>query len=290
MIDDSQELEAVAAATEAGVVADLARQLAAGTRVETPDGADLVLMPNGAGGTEVIDLQDYAPGPRPSSTRRAMQVFDAASFVTYLNGYGDPSCALVLVDPTRHTLHATLDATEGRGSLHGPGWQHHTLRLQARPTPEWTAWKRSDGKWLTLEEFALHVENQLRDFVDPDGADWLELAQSFQATTNAAFQQGQRLATGETSFQWTEETTAKAGRAGELTIPEAFSLGLTAFEGGQPYKVPARFRYKLRSGQLSVGYRLDRPDLVERACFDEFVLTVRTSLSDDWTILNGPVS
>lgn len=59
MIDDSQELEAVAAATEAGVVADLARQLAAGTRVETPDGADLVRA-------SVMSAPTYEHRPCPS--------------------------------------------------------------------------------------------------------------------------------------------------------------------------------------------------------------------------------
>lgn len=288
--DDSAELEAVAAGTEAGVVADLARQVAAGTRVETLDGADLVLVPNGAGGADVVDLQDYAPGPRASQSRRDVQVFDAQSFITYLVGYADPECTLVTVDETRQVLHAVLDATEGRGPVHWPGWKQHTLRLAARRTPEWTAWKQLDGKWLPLADFAEHIEDQVRALHDPDAAFWMELAQSFQATTNAAFQQGQRLSTGETSFQWTEETTAKAGKAGQLTIPESFWLAVAPFEGCEAFKVPARFRYKLRSGQLAVGYKLDRPDLIERSAFNDFVLFVKAALDGSWTILNGPVS
>jgi uncharacterized protein YfdQ (DUF2303 family) len=283
--DDTDVYQPLAAGTEAAVVADLAGRLAAGTRVETPTGADLVLAPSSSGGVDVIDLQDYSDLPRPT-VRQHMEVYDAESFVTYLARYGSPSDAIVTVDEVRGVLSATLDAASGSG----PGWRKHTLRLAARRTPEWEAWKVRNGTWTTLGDFAEHVQQQLRDFHTPEGAYWLELAQSFQAVTNAAFQQGARLATGETSFQWTEETTAKAGRSGELAIPETFELTLRPFEGAPPYRVPARFRYRLRSGDLSVCCQLDRPDLIERAAFGDFVAAVRTALGDEWAILNGPLS
>jgi uncharacterized protein YfdQ (DUF2303 family) len=115
--------------------------------------------------------------------------------------------------------------------------------------------------------------------VKPAGADLLELAQTFQATTKVEFRESKQLASGQRQFQYVEETDARGGQRGELTIPKEFELGIAPFEGCDPYRVIARLRYRLRDGKLSIGYVLDNPRDVERQAFRDVVETLSEACS-----------
>jgi uncharacterized protein YfdQ (DUF2303 family) len=135
------------------------------------------------------------------------------------------------------------------------------------------------------EDFAEHVEDGLDEIVDPDGAYMLELAQTFHAHTNVEFGQAVVLASGERQFTYVENTSAQAGKRGELTIPKELKLGIAPFEGTQPYKVIARLRYRLQGGTLKLGYKLVRPLDVQRAAFNDTVAWIEEDTSH--SILRG---
>jgi uncharacterized protein YfdQ (DUF2303 family) len=117
---------------------------------------------------------------------------------------------------------------------------------------------------MSQEDFAEHVEVGLDDIAEPAGADVLEMAQTFHAKAHSTFRQATRLATGETQFQYDEEVAATAGKTGTLEIPSVLKLALSPFVGEERYAVIARLRYRLSGGRLTLGYKLDRPQLVQR--------------------------
>jgi hypothetical protein len=86
------------------------------------------------------------------------------------------------------------------------------------------------------------------------------MAQQFQAHTKVEFKSGARLASGETQLAYAETIDARAGNRGQITIPGAFELGIRVFDDLEPYRVKARFRYRLSGGQLTLGYHLDDPE------------------------------
>ncbi len=45
-------------------------------------------------------------------------------------------------------------------------------------------------------------------------------------------------------------------------------LNLQVFEGGSVYALKARFMYRITSGNLTLGYRLIRPDVARKLAFD----------------------
>lgn len=141
-------------------------------------------------------------------------------------------------------------------------------------------WLRLDGKLVGQEDFAEHIEDGLQDIVTPDGATMLEVAQSIQGTKSAEFKGARRLQDGNIGVEWVEETTATAGSRGDLEIPERFELALAPFEGEDAYRVNARLRYRIRAGDLLLGYRLDRPGDVLRDAVD----TVRDRLGDRFQV------
>lgn len=231
------------------------------------------------GTLHVTDLEKYDDGPRRK--RGTVTALDGHAFAAYVLKHSSTDTE-IWSDPAAGQLVAVLNA-------HGDeaGWGDHRVRLGLKHTPAWKAWIEHDRQMRSQVDFAEQVEDRLVDFVEPAGAVMLELAQTFSGKRSVRFESSKRLASGETQLQWKEDETAQAGRKGDIAIPDAFTLGLKPYEGGQPYKVRARLRYRIGDGgRLALGYVIDRPDEILRAAFDDLVNLVSTELPDH-TIWNG---
>lgn len=226
------------------------------------------------------DHERFLPKPRRSAGR--IVVRDAAGFTNAIHQRANTVPAVLYADEATQSLVAVLNddlAAE-------PGWRDYTVVLELRRRPEWMHWLSLDGKLVAQAEFATHIEDGLKEIVLPSAADMLDLAQTFEATTNAKFKGGQRLATGERQFVYEEDIDAKAGTAGQVAIPDTFTLRIAPFYGGAPVDIDARFRFQLRGGDLKLGYRLDRPDDVALSAFNTIVEQVENEL--DIIAINGP--
>lgn len=246
---------------DAQVIVDTAQE-AARPEVLEPDRLYHRVVPEGARG-EVIDLERYLPAPRRARGHVRLQTVD--DLVRYVQRHDDPGSTTIWVDMDAHLVVAVLnDHTQD-----GAQWGDHRATLALKATDEWRHWTSRDGKLLAQEDFAEHIEDGLAEIVLPDGATMLEIAQSIQGTTKAEFQSAHRLADGAIGIKYVEEQTAAAGTKGELEIPERFELAIAPFLGEEPYRVRARLRYRIRSGSLTIGYRLDRPSDVIRDAIDQ---------------------
>lgn len=201
---------------------------------------------------------------RPARKRGQVEVHDIASLNAYLARHGTTGTT-VYADARTRTVTAVIDDHDTAN----PGWAGHRVTLNVVRTAEWELWRDLSGKLVSQLQFAEVIEDRAVDCLDPDAATMLELAQSFQATRDARFEGGIRLASGETRLSFAETINAAAGRKGDLAIPQVITLALRPFDGTGLYKVPARFRYRVRDGALTLGIVLDRPDDIERQTFDE---------------------
>lgn len=240
--------------------------------------AGLYVLPSSG---EVIDLRAELETQRPTPDRKTgtRTVSDVDSLVGYLAKHGVLATELWGA-PDAGTIRAVINAhdhadTELGHDHHGlPGWGDHTATLQLRHTPDWKDWTKNDGQLMNQTQFSEFIEDHLPNFVTPTGADMLELAQTFQATTKVDFDSSQRLKSGETQVTYKEDTSATAGKKGTIAIPDTFTVGVQVYERGDAYKVDARFRYRLNGGQLALGYRLTRPRDVLLTAFDGVVAQV----------------
>ncbi|PBC80155.1 uncharacterized protein YfdQ (DUF2303 family) [Streptomyces sp. TLI_235] len=237
------------------------------------------LTPNGS--VQQIDLtgDEYRDAPARKSGTTTTR--DVASFLAYFAKHSDPDSE-IYADAERLTITAVLDANMPGAAR----WGRHRLVLALRTTEAWRQWIERDGKLLDQAVFAEHLEDHTAELVSPPGAEMLEIAQSIQGATKAEFQSGTRLQSGQRQLSYIETTTAKAGAKGTLEIPETFEIGLVPFEGSAPYKLSARFRYRIENGgTLRLAYKLDRPGEVVKAAFADILAAVAEAI--DQPVMNG---
>lgn len=232
-----------------------------------------VAVPYG-GRVEVIDLDkdEYRDHPRRKTGRYTVRT--AESLLEYLHKHALEHTEL-WSDVDSASITAVIDAHQGAGDP--AGWEGHRVTLQLLHSDEWTLWTGIDGKLLPQIEFAEFIEQRTIDFVAPEGATILELAQSFQATRGGRFESSQRLTSGETTLVYKDDVSATAGKSGQIAIPDVVDLALRPFHGHEAFKVRARFRYRLDGGALRLGFALERPRDVVQAAFDSVVDVVANS-------------
>jgi uncharacterized protein YfdQ (DUF2303 family) len=223
---------------------------------------------------KLVDIRDQLLEDEqrvPARKHGLYTVTDIPSFVSALAKHGIDQTEVWALDSASQ-IRAVVNAHQGAGKE--AGHQDHIITLALQRTDDWKQWTERDGKLSPQLEFAEFIEDHLPNFVDPSGADMLELAQTFQATTKVDFDSSQRLKSGETQLTYAENTTATAGKKGSIAIPDTFQIALQPFERGDTYKVQARFRYRIANGSLLLGYRLTRPKDVLRDAFDQVVAKV----------------
>jgi uncharacterized protein YfdQ (DUF2303 family) len=248
----------VQAAVEAGMAV-------AEPKVIEDDSRYVVVVPEN-GQVQLIDPRPDGERLNPRRARGTATVFDVDSFAALWTKHSDVSSE-VFADPFGFTVTGIFNADAGAGLL--AGHRDHRVVLECRLTKGWLAWAANDGKLLSQEEFAEFLEERAIDVRTPSGAELLEIAQTLEATTRSEFKSAVTLQSGVKSLTYDVEQSARAGLDGTLEIPGTFELAIAPFDGGDRFAMTARFRYRLRDGKLALGYRLERPEDVLRAAFDD---------------------
>lgn len=266
MSDTRTDVEKVAheenetqAALDAGVALAEPRLLVPGTPVS-------VVVPKGAEHRVVrVAAADREFEAAPLRARGTYRPATVAALIDVVKRHHDPDTTTVWVHPDNGSVIAVFnDNTSAE-----PAWRDHRAQLNLTVPPEWKHWASRDGQLIGQVEFAEHIEDGLAEIVEPVAADMLEIAQTFHAHTDAQFRSSNRLHSGEVRIQYDESTTASAGKSGEMQIPETFKLAIAPFLGEERYAVQARLRHRVAGGNLKLGYKLDRPDVVVRHALDK---------------------
>jgi len=234
-----------------------------------------VLVPDGYS-HEMFDLEHKREHPRQAAGTVALTTVDA--FVKYVTRHDDPITTTVWVDIDNLFVVGVID--DHAGDAGKPGWGAHRACLALKPTDEWLHWTKADGTLMTQEAFAEHVEDGQVEVVEPDAATLLDIVTTMQGHINAEWKQAIRLQDGTVQFVYNEEATATAGGRGELDIPQTFKLGIRPFPGEEPYAITARLRYRIKSGNLTIGYKLDRPSDVIRDAVEHMAIRLDEQFHD----------
>src|SRR5262249_31842163 len=157
--------------------------------------------------------------------------------------------------------------------------------LLFQPTPQWAKWRGLDGRMLAQEAFAEFIEENAVDVVTPPKAELLEIAQSLDIRRTVNFRSAIRLSSGAIRFAHAQDDVAQVG-PGEVAVPAELVLGLAPCTGLASYRVPARFRYRLTNGKLTLGFKLQRVEDLIGQIVAEVVAKIERGGS--LTVLEGP--
>ena len=202
---------------------------------------------------KVESLEDFMA--RPLRIQQKVELHDAASFIAYVQEFGDHEISRIFFDQEHELFQVVIDYHGGNGV---PGWCEHVAGFVARRSEEFKAWMAQNKKQMSQVDFAHFLEENLPDIVEPDGATLLEIALTFWAKKDVEFASGIRLQNGQIQFTY-NELVRGAAQKGTLDMPEQFVLGIPIHVGGPAYRIPVRFRWRLQEGKAIFWYEIVRP-------------------------------
>lgn len=265
---------------------DVAAAIAAGQALQVgrvtfakDGGRPFTLLPGGT----LQSLEAYLPAP--SFRRGDVEFYDAESFGLYVNRFKDAT-SLLFADKVARRFTAVLDYHE-EGPTGAPRWGRNRAALPLRHTRSWQTWAAANKQSTNQTAFAQFLEDNIPDVAAPAGAEIVEVARTLEARKAVTFESAIRAQNGAYKFAYHEDIQGTA-RAGSLSIPEEFTLGLQPFEGSPIYRVMARFRYRIgEGGKLSLWFDLVRLDDVLDAAFSDTRAAI-AKLVPDLPMLAGP--
>lgn len=263
------------------------------------DALPLLTMPEGrklALADILQAIEPYRERPRHPHAKGSVTLHDLASFITYCQDFradtgSDRSAAGRLViygcdNPIG--LKAILDHDEDAGL---PAFGRHTATFSPKETDAWKAWNNVDGQELEQAQLAQFLEDHIGEVANitddsgPDAVGWkaqqerqfgarlagpselLAVAGHLEVTVGRRVTNKPSLATGEVTFEFSEEhETATAGGT-KVAVPKLFALSIAPHVNSPPYLVLARLRYRVVSGSVKWRIMLHRLDLVRQVMF-----------------------
>jgi len=227
-----------------------------------------ILVPDGYKAERLgVDMQPHWIGQR-------VALHDAKSFIDYVARFATESTAIFFNEEPREFT-AILDY---HNKPEEPRWCDHRATFAAQVTPEWATWFGSNKKVFSQVDFATFLEDNLIDVVDPAGADLLEITRTLEAKKDVSYSSAIRLGNGSVRINYDEQIKGSANtQAGNIEIPEQFTLQLQVIKGGSTFQFPARFKYRLKDRALVLWYEIIRSHKIVEQALNEAVAFIQES-------------
>jgi uncharacterized protein YfdQ (DUF2303 family) len=226
-------------------------------------------------GYEVKSLEEFLPAPL--RVRQRVKVEDVASFIAYLKEYSNPSSSKVFFAPEAESFEAIIDY---HITSQAAEWCDHTAAFTPHRSLEFQTWMAQNRKQMTQVDFARFLEENLPDVVEPNSAELLEIALTFEAKKEVEYSSGVRLQNGQIQFTY-NEIVRGASKTGTIDVPEQIVLGIPIHHNGDRYRIPARLRWRLQEGKCVFWFEIVRPQRFIEDAIREMreKITAETSLA-----------
>jgi uncharacterized protein YfdQ (DUF2303 family) len=233
--------------------------------VQHVDGLTLLVVPKDY---QHIDITKAVEKAQLVADRKSGTVIltDIDSFILYVKEQAAENEGYIYADVEAMSLTAVFNDYRSTDA----GWQDYRAVYKAELSREFANWKRLDRKPMEQEDFAIFLEDNIADVINPSGDQLLRVALTLQAKTTVDFSSARRLDNGEVQLAYTEHIDARAAN-GSIEIPREFAIGMRLFKNSEGYKINARLKYRLGAGKVKFWYELDRPDNAVEDAFKQYV-------------------
>lgn len=215
---------------------------------------------------EDIEFDPQEINPHPYRTSGERTVADLDSLLAELERrplaaagtiWGNASRGRLTAIYNDHRVPDDSDEDDGYTGEDIPGWRDDKLTLALAPDEDWTAWHNLSGRYFLQGEFGDKIEELLHTVTSPDQAELLEVIDSIRASTAGEFESAIERSNGSQKLTYKQEHTLKAGRTGQLEIPQTLTLELRPWENHpETYDVHAYFRTRVENGHLTLAVKL----------------------------------
>jgi uncharacterized protein YfdQ (DUF2303 family) len=211
-------------------------------------------------------LQKLQPHPERLVGSVALDTIE--SFVDYVNRHKTAATTIwcktdSVAGSTTFTAIINDHGAAPKGLPGVPGWRDFRAVFTPLRSLEWKTWAGSNRTGMSQDEFAIFVDDNLKDIAtvegQPTGTEMLALATQFEITQDKRFRSAVRVQSGGVNLEYVENDDE--GTIQRMMMFDRFTLGLSPFWRGKGLYVQARLKYSLREGKLKLWYELVRPDI-----------------------------
>lgn len=152
---------------------------------------------------------------------------------------------------------------------------NHRVEYPFPIAPEFKAWMDRNGQPFGQGDFSAYIEDRIADLAAPTAdeaetfeslfktrfatpAEMVDLSRGLQVTVAANVKNAHVLQSGEVEINWTEEHRDQSGN--KIIVPGLFMVSVPAFVDGDPIRIPARLRYRVREGKITWSFHLYKWD------------------------------
>lgn len=256
--------------------------MVAATAVQTAGEASFLLVPQGFSHHNITEAIEKA-SPAPYRKRGTVNLSSIESFNEFVKDQAIEQGSYIYADPEARTLTAVFNDHEYGDRSVDAGWRDFRAVYNAELSREFSTWFSHNKKPMEQEAFAVFLEDNIADVVEPSGDTLLQVALTLQAKTEVNFNSSKRLDNGQVQITYTENIDARAAN-GTIEIPREFAIGCRLFKNSGGYKIRARLKYRLGGGTVKFWYELDRP---ENAIEDAFAAYVEKAKEAGVKVLIG---
>lgn len=236
----------------------------------SPKGTPFMVMPKTC---EVVDVSKYEP---PQFIKQDVMLQDVESFTAYVNAFKLHNTLIFAnIQGNACRFVAAIDYHEP-GPDGRPGRVTHRAAMGTEFTPEWADLMDFDGFEFDQVTFAEFLEQRVKLFVEPIGANLLELVQNLHGASNVRFSSAMRLQSGAHRFHFDGEVELR-GQAGggDIELPKELRLGIAPFVGLTMYSVQVRLKYRIKEHKLVIWYEVVDKQHIVRDAIMELVCLVK---------------
>lgn len=226
---------------------------------------------------QTIDAEKLQKQPRRKVATVSLTELD--SFITYVKRHGSltESTIWCKANYPKGQLDFVAILNDHGEQEYEQAWRDHRASFTPEFSEEWRIWTKHNNAQLSQIEFALFIEQNLKDIASvegmPTGTQMLAMATDLEITQDSKFKSQARLQSGGVRLEFVDD--ADEGTAKRMDIFSKFAIGLQVFRNGDPYQVEARLRYRQNSGKLVFWFELIRPDVTLEAASKDLITQLR---------------
>lgn len=230
-------------------------------------------------GWTLVEKNDETLLERPLRKKARVTLSDADSFIDYVARHGEAHDCTIWCDADYKAgkVGFTGILNDHGAAANTPAWRDHRAKFTPEFSEEWVRWTAKNSVFFSQGDFAIFIENNLKDIASvdgsPSGSQMLEMALTFEANQDMRFKSAIRLQSGGVSMSFTQDDDAQTVQ--KMQVFDRFTLGFPVFWNADAYQVDARLRYRVRDGKLTFWYELIRADKVLEAATKTLIEHIR---------------